>query len=142
MKTSERGIGLIKKYEGLMLVAYKCPAGVWTIGYGHTKDVAKGQRISREEADKLLSDDLTPIEQNIDKMGLKINQNQFDALVSFAFNVGINALRGSTLLKKIRLNANDTTIRDEFMRWVKAGGGKRLPGLERRRREESELYFN
>ncbi len=141
MKTSGRGIGLIKKYEGLMLVAYKCPAGVWTIGYGHTKNVKQGQKISLEEAEKLLIDDLVVFEKNIDKMGLKINQNQFDALVSFAFNVGINALRGSTLLKKVRLNANDTTIKNEFMRWVNAGGKKML-GLEMRRKEESELYFS
>ena len=84
MKTSRKGIELIKKYEGLRLTAYRCPAGVWTIGYGHTKGVKQGQKISSEEAEKLLIEDLTPIEKNIDKMGLKINQSQFDALVSFA----------------------------------------------------------
>ena len=140
MKTSRKGIELIKKYEGLRLTAYRCPAGVWTIGYGHTKGVKQGQKISSEEAEKLLIEDLTPIEKNIDKMGLKINQSQFDALVSFAFNVGINALQSSTLLKKVRVNANDITIKDEFMRWVYAGS-KKLDGLVKRRKEEAEMYF-
>jgi len=90
MKISENGLKLIRSFEGCRLEAYKCPAGVWTIGWGHTGNVKAGQRITQAEADKMLTDDMGPYERNVDKYGTKYmwNQNEFDALVSFAYNVG------------------------------------------------------
>lgn len=140
MKTSEKGIELIKKYEGLKLSAYLCTAGVWTIGYGHTKNVRQGQKINIGEAERLLKEDLKAFEKGINDLNLKINQNQFDALVSFAFNVGLENLKKSTLLKKIKANPMDKSIENEFMRWVYAGS-KKLDGLIKRRTEEAEMYF-
>lgn len=140
MKTSNKGIELIKKHEGLRLKAYLCPAGKWTIGYGHTKDVKPGQVITEEEAERLLRDDLAIAENEINRHNLDINQNQFDALASFVYNVGVGNFRTSTLLKKIKANPNDESIADEFRRWVYSNG-KKLPGLVKRREEEAELYF-
>ncbi len=140
MKTSDKGIGLIKRFEGLRLKAYLCPAGKPTIGYGHTKDVKLGDVITEEEAEQLLLEDLIVVENEINKHNLDINQNQFDALVSFVYNVGVGNFRTSTLLKKIKTDPNDKTIANEFKRWV-YGGGKILPGLVRRRKEEANLYF-
>lgn len=141
MKTSEKGINLIKKFEGCKLTAYKCPAGIWTIGYGHTRNVHKGEVITQQQADELLKQDLLVYEAGINVMKLNINQNQFDSLVSFAFNLGLGALQKSTLLKRIKVNPNDTKIKDEFLRWSYAGG-KQLKGLLLRRQAECDLYFN
>ena len=127
MKTSEKGIELIKRFEGCRLTAYKCPAGVLTIGYGHTYGVKPLMKITQQQADTLLKGDLMIFEAGINVLNLNINQNQFDALVSFAFNLGLNALNRSTLLKKIRLNPNDNTIKDEFLKWCYAAG-KKLDG--------------
>lgn len=140
MKTSDNGIELIKRFEGLRLKAYLCPAGKPTIGYGHTKDVKLGDVITEEEAEQLLREDLIAVENEINKHNLNLNQNQFDALVSFVYNVGIGNFRSSTLLKKIKANPNDESIANEFKRWVYSNG-KRLPGLVKRREEEAELYF-
>ena len=140
MKTSDKGIGLIKRFEGLRLKAYLCPAGKPTIGYGHTKGVKLGDVITEEEAEQLLLEDLIVVENEINKHNLDINQNQFDALVSFVYNVGVGNFRTSTLLKKIKANPNDKTIANEFKRWVYSNG-KRLPGLVKRREEEAKLYF-
>lgn len=140
MKMSKKGIELIKKYEGLRLTAYKCPAGVWTIGYGHTKGVKEGQKITNSQAEELLKEDLRVFENGVNKWNLQINQYQFDALVSFAFNLGLANLGKSTLLKKVQANPQDKTIKDEFLKWVNAGGRK-LEGLVRRRNEEAEMYF-
>ena len=141
MKTSEKGINLIKKFEGCKLTAYKCPAGIWTIGYGHTRNVHKGEVIIQQQADELLKQDLLVYEEGINVMKLNINQNQYDSLVSFAFNLGLGALQKSTLLKRIKVNPNDTKIKDEFLRWSYAGG-KQLKGLLLRRQAECDLYFN
>ena len=141
MKTSEKGIELIKKFEGCKLTAYKCPAGIWTIGYGHTRNVHKGEVITQQQADELLKQDLLVYEAGINVMKLNINQNQFDSLVSFAFNLGLGALQKSTLLKRIKVNPNDPKIKDEFLRWSYAGG-KQLKGLLLRRQAECDLYFN
>src|SRR5574344_1153474 len=141
MKTSEKGINLIKKFEGCKLTAYKFPAGVWTIGYGHTRNVHKGEKITQQQADELLKQDLLVYEAGINVMRLNINQNQFDSLVSFAFNLGLGALQKSTLLKRIKVNPNDPKIKDEFLRWSYAGG-KQLKGLLLRRQAECDLYFN
>lgn len=141
MKISEKGINLIKKFEGCKLTAYKCPAGIWTIGYGHTRNVHKGEKITQQQADELLKQDLLVYEAGINVMRLNINQNQFDSLVSFAFNLGLGALQKSTLLKRIKVNPNDPKIKDEFLRWSYAGG-KQLKGLLLRRQAECDLYFN
>ena len=140
MKTSDKGIGLIKRFEGLRLKAYLCPAGKPTIGYGHTKDVKLGDVITEKEAEQLLLEDLIVVENEINKHNLDINQNQFDALVSFVYNVGVGNFRTSTLLKKIKTDPNDKTIANEFKRWVYSNG-KKLPGLVKRREEEAKLYF-
>lgn len=141
MKTSQRGIELIKKHEGLRLAAYLCPAGIPTIGYGHTKGVKLGQVISEEEAEQLLREDLAASEMEVERHNLRINQNQFDALVSFVFNVGAGNFRSSTLLKRIKENPNHPDIRNQFNRWV-YGGGRILKGLVKRRNDEAKLYFS
>ena len=138
---TQQGLDLIKKYEGLRLEAYKCPAGVWTIGYGHTKGVVKGMKISKEEAEKLLQQDVSVFELQVINTVGKLSDCKIDALVSFAYNVGIAAFRNSTLCRKVKANSDDPAIRNEFMKWIYAGG-KKLQGLERRRKEEAEMYFS
>lgn len=140
MKTSPRGIALIKESEHLELTAYLCPAGVWTVGYGHTVGVKKSDRITEAQAEKLLVDDLAIYEAGVQSVvKVPLTQGQFDALVSFALNAGVGALRGSTLLKK--LNAGDIEgAANEFGRWVN-GGGKKLKGLVIRREKERELFL-
>jgi len=147
-KVSKNGLELIKKYEGFRANPYKCPAGVPTIGYGATY-YPDGKRVkmtdppvTEKQATEMLKSMLLGFEKAVDTYCIDtINQNQFDALVSFAYNVGTNALKNSTLLKKLNVNANDPTIKDEFMKWVKAGGRK-LQGLVNRRTEEAKLYFS
>jgi lysozyme len=147
-KISQKGIDLIKKYEGLKLKPYLCPAGVATIGYGNTF-YEDGRRvrmtdpqITEERASELLSHTLKTFEKYVDSYCRDdINQNQFDALVSFAFNLGPYNLKNSTLLKKVNADPNDSEIRKEFLKWTKAGG-RVLKGLVRRRTEESDLYFS
>lgn len=140
MKTSQKGIDLIKKFEGLKLYAYLCPANVWTIGYGTTKDVKPGMTITEIEAENLLKRDLEKFENQVNSLNLPFNQNQFDAIVSFTYNLGFGNLKSSTLLKKATANVNDDTIRIEFLKWVYAGG-KKLEGLVKRRAAEHKLYF-
>lgn len=139
MKTSQKGIDLIKKFEGCRLTAYKCPAGVWTIGYGHTRGVKKGQRITQKQAESYLKSDLREYEKSVEKaVKVTLNQNQFDALISFTYNCGVAALQGSTLLKK--LNAGDYKgASAEFPRWNKSSG-RVLNGLKYRRKAERELF--
>lgn len=138
MKTSQKGINLIKQFEGCELEAYKCPAGIWTIGYGHTVDVYKGMKITEKEAEILLIDDLPKYEKYAQDFA--INQNQFDALVSFIYNVGSGNFMKSTLRKKIMAGANEQEIRNEFAKW-RRGGGKILPGLVKRRKAEADLFY-
>ena len=146
-KTSKNGIALIKKYEGFKSKPYLCPANVPTIGYGATY-YPNGQKvkltdpaIDEKHASLLLEAMLNPYEKAVDSYCRDdINQNQFDALVSFAYNLGNSALKSSTLLKKVNANPNDKTIRNEFLKWVNADGIK-LNGLVKRRIEESNLYF-
>lgn len=132
---------MIAGHEGLRLEAYLCPAGVWTIGYGHTKGAKPGMTITRQRAEALLKEDLLTAENTVNRLYLKLNQNQFDALVSFVFNVGSGNFLRSTLLKKIQANANDPAIAAEFNKWNR-GGGRVLPGLVKRRQQEAELYFS
>lgn len=140
MKIATTGVKLIQDFEGLELKAYKCPAGVWTIGYGHTKGVKQGDVITPAQATAYLQADLTDAEKAVNSQNLRINQNQYDALVSFTFNVGTGNFLKSTLLKKVKINPDDTSIRSEFAKW-KYGSGKVLPGLVRRRESEANLYF-
>jgi lysozyme len=139
VKTSQAGLDLIKKYEGLRLEAYLCPAGVWTIGYGSTKDVKRGDKITTQQALQCLLDDVQGAESAVHRLvKVSITQGQFDALVSFVFNLGSANLASSTLLKK--LNAGDYSgAAKEFRRWVFAGG-KRLAGLVKRRADEEALF--
>ena len=145
MKTNEAGLSLIKSFEGLRLKAYKCPAGVWTIGYGHTgKDVKPGMTITREEAEALLKKDIELFEIGVEKVideNITLTSNQFSALVSFSFNVGLENFKKSTLLKLINKgNQNELeAIHSQFKRWVYANK-KVLPGLVKRREAEFKLY--
>ena len=146
-KTSAKGIELIKSFEGLVLKPYRCSAGVPTIGYGNTfyengKKVAMTDKpITEARATELLYWSLTKFEQYVDSYCIDtITQDQFDALVSFCYNLGPGNLKASTLLKKVNKDPNDPTIRAEFMKWNKAGG-RALKGLTRRREAEANLYF-
>lgn len=137
-KISDSCIVLVKTFEGFRADAYKCPAGVWTIGYGHTEDVKVGDKITEPQAAFLLRNELDEFAIKVEKLLKKATQSQFDALVSFAYNVGVGALGSSTLLKKH--NAGDyEAAQNEFLKWNKAAG-KELAGLTKRRLHESALY--
>lgn len=138
--TSQQGIRLIKSFESLRLQAYRCPAGVLTIGYGHTAGVQNGDRIDESEAEQLLAADLQSSEALVNRLCPELNQNQFDALVSFVFNCGEGNFSKSTLLKCVQANPHNPNIRGEFARWNKSKGMV-MAGLIRRRRAETELYF-
>ena len=140
MKISNKGIELIKRHEGLVLKAYRCPADKWTIGYGHTLNVKSTDVINKEQAEYFLRQDVKSAESDVNREKLNLTQNQFDALVSFVFNLGGGNFKKSTLLRKVKANPNDPTIRAEFERWIYAGG-KVLNGLVKRRKEEADLYF-
>jgi len=131
---------LIKSFEGLELEAYLCPANVWTIGYGHTKGVKKGDKITKEQAEKLLEEDLAFFRNGVKRLvKVALNKNQFGALVSFAYNLGLGSLESSTLLKM--LNAKDYQgAADQFLRWNKSKG-KVLTGLVRRREAERAVFL-
>ncbi|MFK5596847.1 lysozyme [Methylobacterium sp. HMF5984] len=139
MRTSTTGIDLIKSFEHMELTAYKCPAGVWTLGYGTTSGIKPGMTCTEAQAIEMFKKDLIKFENGVNQLvKVALNQNQFDALVSFAYNCGEHALGGSTLLKKV--NAGDYTgASKEFGKWNK-GGGKILAGLTRRRAAESKLF--
>lgn len=143
MKVSKTGIDLIKKFEGLRLDAYRCPAGYLTAGYGHRSNVTKDTVMTEEEAENLLKQDLKTFEQGLCKMlnaeELNVTQNQFDALISFAFNLGLSALAGSTLWR-LFTHGDIQGAADEFPKWIYAGG-KPLEGLKRRRQAERELFL-
>lgn len=144
MKTSDRGIAFIKRWEGVRLRAYQCSAGVWTIGVGHTAAMGDpkpvdGMKITESEADAILRRDLAAIEKDVAScLNVVVSQRQFDVLVSFVFNVGIGAFRKSTLLKK--LNAGDyEAVPSELMKWTRAGG-KVVQGLVNRRKAEADYW--
>jgi lysozyme len=147
-KIGTKGLELIKSFEGLKLKPYLCPAKVPTVGYGSTfyengkKVKITDPSITEQRASKLLLDSLKGFERYVDSYCRDdINQNQFDALVSFCYNLGPANLKSSTLLKKVNVNPNDPTIAQEFLRWNKAGG-RALKGLTKRRQAESDLYFS
>lgn len=148
LKTSQKGINLIKSFEGLSLKPYLCPASICTIGFGNTyypdgsKVKLSDPIITKEKAEELLKFLLISYEKAVDSFCRDdINQNQFDALVSLAYNIGVGNLQKSTLIKKVNANPSDLTIKDEFLKWNK-GAGKVLPGLTKRRQAESDLYFS
>lgn len=116
MKASEKAYSLILQFEGLRLMAYRCPAGVWTIGYGHTSGVVQGVAITKEQAEECLRQDIEAVENIVNAECPGLRQCLFDALVSFVFNVGGGNFRRSTLLKKVKANSNDNSIMDEFLR--------------------------
>lgn len=136
-----RGWALIREFEGLRLEAYKCPAGIWTIGFGTTQGVRPGMKISSVQAEEMLRRDLTSFESNVRNLvKVPLNQNQFDALICFVYNIGINAFAKSTFLRK--LNAKDYAgAANQFTRWNKADG-KVLAGLTRRREAEKKLFLS
>ena len=139
MKISVEGLSLIKKFEGLELKAYQCAAGVWTIGYGHTKGVFEGQTIKKAEADEMLVVEMEEYEKAVnDAVTISIDQCMFDALVSWTYNLGPSNLNASTMLKV--LNSGDYDgVPEQIKRWNKAGG-KVLEGLIRRREAEALLF--
>lgn len=141
MKLSPAGLALIKAQEGLRTRAYLCPAGRWTIGYGSTgPDVWPGMTISAGEAEARLERDLERFEAAVAQAALPASQNQYDAMVSLAFNIGIEAFLRSTLLRRHRAGDVEGAAA-EFGRWVNAKG-RRLPGLVRRRAAERALYLS
>lgn len=149
MYISKKGLDLIKEFEGLSLKAYLCPAGVWTIGYGHTKGVYPRMVITQELAEKFLIDDVWNFEREVESLvHVLVTQGQFDALVSFAYNVGTDidsdtvaeGLGDSTLLRKLN-NGDIRGSSEEFVKWNKSN--KRVvPGLTRRRIAERELFLS
>jgi lysozyme len=139
-RISSEGLAFIKQWEGLRLEAYRCTAGVWTIGYGHTLGVTEGARISQEDAEKLLLIDLSIAESAVSRaVSAELTDNQFAALVSWTYNVGVGAMRKSTLVRK--LNAGDVgAVPGELARWNKTGGNKVDAGLSNRRAAEAGLW--
>jgi lysozyme len=147
MKLTDNGIRLIQEFEGLRLTSYLCSAGVPTIGYGATyyhdgTKVKLGQTITKEQATQLLKDHLKEFEGSVTGLlnTTKVNANQFDALVSFCFNLGAGNLAKSQLLRFVKTNPNDPKIAAEFAKWNRAGGVV-VTGLVRRRKKEAQLYF-
>jgi len=146
MKINQKGIDLVKYFEGLKLDAYLDPIKIPTIGYGATfyKDGTKvkmGDKVTQQQAETLLKDHINSFAERVKNLlKSELTENQFSAVTSFAYNCGIGNLKVSTLLKKVNANPNDETIRTEFMKWDKAGG-KPLAGLTKRRKAEADLYF-
>lgn len=139
-KASDKLKSKMVDFEDFRLEAYKCSAGKWTIGVGHTRGVRQGQRINEAQAWQLLNDDLQECEQSVNRLQVCQTQGQFDALVDFTFNLGAENLAKSTLLAKIRMGANEKEIRKEFSRWVYANKVK-LAGLVKRRQWEADRFF-
>lgn len=147
MKVSAKCMAMIKHHEGVRLRPYKCPAGLWTVGVGHLIGDGKSlpdswnRSFTQEEVDAILAADLVRFERGVLRLcPTALTQGQFDALVSFSFNVGLGALQRSTL--RMKTNRGDKTgAAKEFMKWTK-GGGKVLPGLVKRRKDEAALYLS
>ncbi|EAC0780244.1 lysozyme [Salmonella enterica subsp. enterica] len=141
MKVSDNGRAFIRAREGVKLAAYQDGGGVWTIGYGHTRGVKQGQVINHEQADEFLNNDLRQVESCIsERVTVALNQNQFDALVSFVFNVGRQAFSDSTLLKKLN-EGKYRAAADQFTRWV-YDNDKFVQGLHNRRVAERDLFLS
>lgn len=147
MELSQKIKQMIKGWEGCKLTAYRCPAGVLTIGYGHTgPDVTPGKTITQAEADRVFDADVRKFAEKVAPLfsGVVLNNNQFDALVSLSYNIGSLSVKAPTLLRKVKANPNDPSIRAEFLKHVNArvnGVLKQLPGLVKRRTAEANHYF-
>ena len=145
MEVNKAGKDLIKRFEGCKLKAYKCPAGLWTIGYGNTfyedgTKVKEGDVITQERAEQLFDLIVNDFAEQVDALvKSNVTENNFAAIVSFTFNVGVGNLKKSTLLKKVNANPKDKTIPAEMKKWVRANG-EVLKGLVRRREAEAKLY--
>lgn len=139
MRISEKALNKLKEFEGFSNTAYRCPAGVWTCGFGHTKGITATTKCTSQEAEKWLLEDLQEFEKYVSTIQEADTQGRFDALVDFSFNLGIDNLRNSTLLTKIRAKAPTSEIQREFKRWVYAGK-KVLPGLVKRREWEAQRW--
>jgi len=143
MKLSQAGLDLIKRFEGCKLKAYQDAVGIWTIGYGHTgPNVHEGLTITQKQADDILAQDAGRFASGVSaNVNVSLTQAEFDALVSFAFNVGLGAFKTSTLLKLLNDNADRTVVASQFLRWNKAGG-RVLDGLTKRRNAEKALFLS
>lgn len=135
-------VDLIKEFEGCILNAYRDPVGIWTIGYGTTKGVKPGMKISKAEAESLLLKDIEEVRVPALRKMIKVavTGNELCALVSLCYNIGTGALAKSTLMKKLNANRSDEEVANEFLKWNKAGG-KVLKGLVRRRKAERSLFL-
>lgn len=141
MRIGKAGTELLKTFEGLRLEAYLCPAGVWTIGYGHTDGVKAGDKVDEAAAGALLRDDLAKFERCVSRAIVRpMNQNQFDAFVCLAFNIGCGAFAGSTAARRFNADLPPKLVTEAMKRWNKAGG-KVLAGLVRRREAEAALFL-
>ncbi|QPG61208.1 lysozyme [Pseudomonas sp. BIGb0427] len=140
MRTSQRGLSLIKSFEGLRLQSYQDAVGVWTIGYGTTRGIKPGMSITKDQAERMLANDVQRFEAEVERLvKVPLTMNQCDALISFTYNLGAANLESSTLLRL--LNRGDYAgAAEQFPRWNKAGG-KVLPGLVRRREAERVLFL-
>jgi lysozyme len=148
MHLSQNGLALIKKFEGFRSHPYLCSAGIPTIGYGSTyyengvRVKLSDSPISEEWAEELLKKNVVHYDVAVNSLTRDdITQNQYDALVSFAYNVGVTNFKNSTLLKRVNANPKDPNITNQFMKWIRAGG-RVIKGLILRRREEAQLYFS
>ena len=147
MKTGERGLDLIKEFEGCKLAAYQCPAGIWTIGigsthYGDGTPVTKNRTLPTEKAAiALLAATIGQYEKAVNAVGVELAQNEFDALVCLCYNIGAGNFLKSTLVKMLKAGDDKAEIAQQFLRWDKAGG-KPLAGLTRRRNAEAELFLS
>ena len=140
MTTSQKGIDLIKSFEGCKLFAYKDSVGVLTIGYGTTKGVKAGMSITQQQAESFLKRDIVPLEKVLNSMNINFTQGQYDALISFQYNLGAANFKSSTMYKKIIARASDLEITDQMVKWCNAGG-KPLYGLKKRRVEEANMFL-
>lgn len=139
MEASELLIKKITEFEGFSNTAYRCPAGKWTCGIGHTSGVTATTTCTRKEAEQWLKEDLAPVEAYVNTIEQVRTQGQYDALVDFAYNLGLGNLKSSTLLRKIKAGASTGDIQEQFRRWVYAGG-KVLKGLVKRREWEAQRW--
>lgn len=146
MTSSKELIEAVKDFEGLRLDSYRCPSGIWTIGYGHTEGVTPKMSVNKLWAERALKEDLKKVEKQVQPLGITFDhQGQYDAIVDFVFNLGITKLKQSTLLKYIRANASNDAICGEFEKWVYGivnGKKQKLQGLVKRRAWESKRWRN
>ena len=146
LRISETLLDAVKGFEGLRLEAYRCPSGVWTVGYGHTQGVTKGMKVNEGWAERMLVQDLKSAARDIERLGIcemLCRQGQADAVIDFVFNMGITKLRQSTLLKCIQQGASDEKVCGELKRWIygtQNGRKIRLPGLVARREWEAKRW--